>query len=193
MGILLVCACTAVEEETGLNENAQAGTAAGATLGGFTGAAAGGSAAWGAGGMILGALLGGYLGDQAGERADGADDNRQLSGPLKLGPLEICFQHACVDKGDRREHATATYGAFLNEPVGSHTSWQNPATGSHGTTTIIETYTDPKGRPCKKFNQRIVLKGEPATQVVEGTACRQQGGDWEVVDVAPQSGPGIAG
>lgn len=186
VGMFALGSCQRIEEETGLNEEGTAGATAGATLGGFTGAAAAGSAAWGAGGMILGALLGGYLGQQAGESpADDGGGGGQVSGPLKLGPIEICFQNACVDREDRREHAHATYDAFLSEPVGSETSWENPATGSHGTTTITEQYQGPDGNTCKRFSQRMVLEHEPGVQVVDGAACRQADGTWAVVDVTP--------
>lgn len=190
--VLVLAACETVKEETGLNESGQAGATAGATLGGFTGAVAGGSAAWGAGGMILGALLGGYLGQKMGdEPADGGGG--QLSGPLKLGPVEICFQNACVDKEDRRTHAGSTYHAFLNEPVGSETSWRNPATGSHGTTRITADYLQADGTPCKRFTQRITLENEPGVQRVDGAACRQGDGTWHVVDVSPYPDGAAAG
>lgn len=192
-GLLGTVGCEAVKEETGLNEEGQAGATAGATLGGFTGVAAGGSAAWGAGGMILGALLGGYLGQQMGSEPESPSGDGQLSGPLKLGPVEICFQNACIDREDRREHGASTYDAFLNEPVGSETSWENPATGSHGTTRITAEYLRADGSPCKRFTQRIVLKGEDGTQRVDGAACKDGDGTWRVVDVSPQPGGATAG
>lgn len=181
---LVVAGCGTGEADGERGTFDQPGLAPGATIGGFTGAAAGSTAAWGAGGMILGALLGTYLGQRVVEE-DGA--RGQVGGPMRVGPVEICFQNACVPEEDSDRYARSTYDAFLNEPVGSETSWQNPATGSHGTTTITGAYVRPDGVPCKEFTQRVRLNGEQ--REVGGAACQAPDGTWQVVDITPDSRP----
>jgi surface antigen len=167
--------------ESDRNTFEQPGLAPGAAIGGFTGAAAGGTASWGAGGMILGALLGGYLGERVSEEGG---SRGQVGGPIRLGPVEICFQNACVAEEDSYRYSESTYESFLNEPVGSQTSWQNPATGSHGTTTIIREFARADGTKCKEFTQSVVLNARQ--RHVDGTACRAGDGTWNVVDVKPE-------
>ena len=178
---LAVAGCGTSEAEGGRGAFDEPGLAPGATLGGFTGAAAGGTAAWGAGGMILGAMLGTYLGQRVVEE-EGA--RGQVGGPIRLGRVEICFQNACVAEEDSYRYADSTYGAFLNEPVGSQTSWQNPATGSYGTTTITASFVQADGTPCKKFTQRVAFDAEQ--REVDGVACQAPDGTWEVRDVEPE-------
>jgi surface antigen len=166
--------------ESDRNTFERPGLAPGAAIGGFTGTAAGGTAAWGAGGMILGALFGSYLGQRVSE--EGSES--QVGGPIRLGPVEICFQNACVAEEDSYRYSESTYESFLNEPVGSQTSWRNPATGSHGTTTITRAFTRADGAECKAFTQSVVLKAEQRD--VDGVACRANDGTWNVVDVKPE-------
>jgi surface antigen len=177
--ILAVTGCATGENDGSPFE--QPGLAPGAAIGGFTGAAAGGTASWGAGGMILGSLFGSYLGQRVAEEEG---SGRQVGGPIRLGPVEICFQNACVAEEDSYRYAESTYESFLNEPVGSRTSWENPATGSHGTTTITREFTRADGTRCKEFTQRVVLNAEQRD--VDGAACRAGDGTWNVVDVKPE-------
>ena len=167
--------------ENGRSALERPGLAPGAALGGFTGAAAGGTASWGAGGMILGALFGSYLGPRVAEEEG---SKSQIGGPIRLGSIEICFQNACVAEEDSYRYSESTYKSFLNEPVGSRTSWRNPETGSHGTTTITRAFTRADGSQCKAFTQSVVLKSEQRD--VDGAACRADDGTWTVVDVKPE-------
>jgi surface antigen len=178
---LAVAGCGTGEAEGGRERFDQPGLAPGATLGGFTGAAAGGTAAWGAGGMILGALFGTYLG----QRVDEEEGVRsQVGGPIRVGGIEICFQDACVAQEDTYRYAQSTDDAFLNEPVGSETSWRNPATGSHGTTTITGAFVQADGTQCKEFTQRVSFNADQ--REVDGVACQAADGTWEVWDIEPQ-------
>jgi surface antigen len=167
--------------ESGRDTLERPGLAPGAAIGGFTGAAAGGTASWGAGGMILGALLGGYVGERVSEEGGARG---QVGGPIRLGPVEICFQNACVAEEDSYRYSESTYESFLNEPVGSRTSWQNPVTGNHGTTTITREFTRADGARCKEFTQSVVLNAQQRN--VNGAACRAEDGTWNVVDVNPE-------
>lgn len=182
--VAAACAHSAPEGDSESSRSVfdQRGLAPGATLGGFTGAAAGGSAAWGAGGMILGALLGTYLGQRVVDEEGGRS---QVGGPIKVGPVEICFQDACVPEEDSYRYADSTYDAFLNEPVGSQTSWRNPATASHGTTTITGQYVRADGAECKEFSQQVTFNDE--RRQVDGAACKADDGTWKVIDVEPDS------
>ena len=178
---LAVAACGTDEARSDRNRFDEPGLAPGATLGGFTGVAAGGTAAWGAGGMILGAVLGTYLGQRVVEE-EGV--RGQVGGPIRAGPIEICFQSACVPEEDTYRYAESTYGAFLNEPVGSETLWRNPATGSHGTTTITNAFVQADGAQCKEFTQRVSFNADQ--REVDGIACTAPDGTWEVRDINPQ-------
>lgn len=181
---LAVAGCGTGESEREQSRLEQPGVAAGATLGGFTGAAAGGTAGWGAGGMILGALLGNYLGQRVVEE-EGAGG--QVGGPIRVGPVEICFQNACVPEEDSYRYTESTHAAFLNQPVGSETTWRNPATGNHGVTRITGEFQRPDGTRCKTFTQTVVFAAEQRD--VDGTACRTSDGTWDVVDVKPEPRP----
>ena len=181
---LAVAGCGTGEAEREQSRLEQPGVAPGAALGGFTGVAAGGTAGWGAGGMILGALLGNYLGQRVVEE-EGA--RGQVGGPIRVGPVEICFQNACVPEEDSYRYTESTNAAFLNEPVGSETTWRNPATGNHGVTRITGEFQRPDGTLCKTFTQKVVFAAEQRD--VDGTACRAGDGVWNVVDVKPEPRP----
>jgi len=86
---------------------------------------------------------------------------------------------------DRTRHAQASYQAFLSEPVGGETSWSNPATGNHGTTTITGLYRNADGMPCKRFTRNTILNDQ--TYITDGTACQQPDGTWAVGELRPRN------
>lgn len=86
---------------------------------------------------------------------------------------------------DRKRHAQASHRAFLAEPVGGQRSWSNPATGSHGTTTITGRFRNADRVPCKHFTRNTILNGK--TYITDGAACEQLDGTWRIVDLRPRN------
>lgn len=86
---------------------------------------------------------------------------------------------------DRKRHATASYQAFLAEPVGGTQRWSNPATGNHGTTTITGEFRNAEGAPCKRFTRNTIVNNQ--TYITDGTACQQPDGTWAVGELRPRN------
>jgi Surface antigen len=128
-----------------------------ATVGGLGGAAAGGllGAVLGGGakGIASGALLGGLLGGAIGDK---------------------------MDQADRQYASQATYQAFEKEPSGFSSTWRNPDSGNYGEVTPTRTYQAANGTYCREYQQTITVAGK--TERSYGTACRQPGGGWKIID-----------
>ncbi|MDP7342314.1 MAG: RT0821/Lpp0805 family surface protein [Alphaproteobacteria bacterium] len=130
------------------------------TLGGLGGAAVGGLAGAQIGGgsgqlaaTAVGALLGFFIGQEVGKSLDKAD---QL-------------------------YAERTAGQALeSNPSGQSSAWSNPDSGNSGTITPQRTYQKAEGTYCREFQQTISVGGR--TEEAYGTACRQEGGTWRIVN-----------
>ena len=61
--------------------------------------------------------------------------------------------------------------------------WENPRTGTRGTVTPIATAYTQDGQTCRDFLASFVNRGSQAW--VQGEACRQQQGEWEVRSLKP--------
>jgi len=130
------------------------------TLGGLGGAAVGGLAGAQIGGgsgqlaaTAVGALLGFFIGQEVGKSLDKAD---QL-------------------------YAERTAGQALeSSPSGQSSTWSNPDSGNSGTITPTRTSYSDSGQPCREYQQTVTIGGE--IQQAYGTACRQEGGTWRIVN-----------
>jgi hypothetical protein len=61
--------------------------------------------------------------------------------------------------------------------------WENPRTGARGTVTPIAAAYDHNGATCRDFLASYVRAGSEAW--MQGEACRQNGGKWEVKSLRP--------
>jgi len=133
------------------NPNQTVGTLGGAALGGLIGSQFGGSTEWTAAATGIGVLLGAVVGGE-------------------LGGL--------LDERDRREMASAQAQAY-QAPVGQTINWNNPNSGHYGTITPTRDGYTNTGRYCRQFHTTVTIDGrlEDAT----GTACRNDYGEWEII------------
>ena len=102
-----------------------------------------------------------------------------------LGDVGLEVDVDNFNREDRTRHAAASYQAFLSEPVGGKTSWSNPATGNHGTTTITGLFRNAEGMPCKRFTRNTIIDNQ--TYITDGTACQQPDGTWAVGELRPRN------
>ena len=61
--------------------------------------------------------------------------------------------------------------------------WENPGTGTRGTVTPIAAAYTMDGQTCRDFLASFVSRGSQAW--LQGEACRQQQGEWEVRTLKP--------
>ena len=65
--------------------------------------------------------------------------------------------------------------------VGSYDTWHNPASGNHGTFTILDIFTS-KGMPCRKVNSHTVYRkvgANPRNFTLD--VCKLPSGEWKTV------------
>jgi surface antigen len=84
-----------------------------------------------------------------------------------------------MDCADEEKHYSTTQSALESQKVGETSSWANPDTGHKGEVTPTRTYQSAEGAPCREFTQTIYVEGD--YEKVEGKACRNSEGSWEVI------------
>ena len=80
---------------------------------------------------------------------------------------------------DQDKHYSTTQSALETQKVGETSTWSNPDTGHKGEVTPTRTYKSAEGMPCREFTQTIYVEGD--YEQVDGKACRNSEGAWEVV------------
>ena len=124
-------------------------------------------------GTVGGATVGGLIAAAAGASP------AWIAGSVILGALTGGVIGSILDDRDKEMHAQSSYNAIQNKKAGGRTAWNNPDTGSSGTTSINRVYRKADGTRCKDFTQKIQADGK--TESVKGTACQQADGSWKVV------------
>lgn len=128
-------------------------------------------------GGVAGAALGGLLGSQIG------GGKGQLAA-VALGALGGAFLGSelgkSLDKADRAYMERNAQNALEYSPSNQTSAWKNPDSGHSGTFTPVATVSDSSGRPCRTFEQTVVMDGE--TERVTGRACRRADGTWELIN-----------
>lgn len=85
-----------------------------------------------------------------------------------------------LDKRDCAAAQTALAQAASSSTLGQVVSWNEPATGSHGTyTSLTALSTAPSGEQCRMVRQQSQLANHQQTTQDEMT-CRNAEGDWYV-------------
>ena len=76
---------------------------------------------------------------------------------------------------DRQNAFVAAQDSFAS---GRTTRWSNTNTGRYDTVDPTPTYTGPTGQTCRNFSHTMWADGRNGT--VEGKACRQTDGSWQI-------------
>jgi len=124
------------------------------------------------GGTLAGAALGGYLGSQVGE---GQGQLAATAVGVVLGGMLGRAVGQSMDQTDRMQTAQALETGRTSQSY----AWRNPDTGAQYNMTPTRTFRDNGGQDCREFTTKAVLDGRH--QAINGTACRQPDGTWEVV------------
>jgi surface antigen len=127
-------------------------------------------------GTVLGGVAGGVIGSTIGS---GSGRVAAVIAGAALGALAGNQIGASLDDHDRERARHTTQRALEEAPTGEQTSWRNPDTGNHGTTTPTRTYTDERGQPCREYQTTVTVGGRQ--EQAYGTACRDAAGNWRIV------------
>ncbi|HUT48044.1 MAG TPA: RT0821/Lpp0805 family surface protein [Alphaproteobacteria bacterium] len=127
-------------------------------------------------GSIGGAVIGGLIGSRIGS---GAGRGAAIAGGVLVGGLIGNRIGNALDCEDVRRHNETTNGALERQPDHTTSRWENPNTGAHGNTTPTQTYTNDRGRSCRRFTTTVTTKAGQ-TETGNGTACRNAQGGWDI-------------
>ncbi len=136
-----------------MNREEMLGTAAGAALGGFLGFQFGG------GGLLMNSAFA-ALGT-AGGGAAGYYTTRTLMG------------------SDRAAYERTAQKGLSESPDGKVVDWQNPESGNSGIFRPIRSFRLADGRYCRQY--RTTVSFDKTVHSGAGMACRNAGGEWEIV------------
>ena len=128
------------------------------------------------GGTLIGAGLGALAGSQIGSGTG------QLAA-VAIGALAGAFLGSeagkSLDRADRAHIEQTSQSSLERNSTGQTSSWQNPDTQHSGTITPTRTYQLANGQFCRDFEQTIVVDGK--SEKATGRACREQSGEWRIV------------
>src|SRR5262249_20661886 len=103
-----------------------------------------------------------------------------IAGGVILGGLTGGAVGNLLDQRDRQLAGEAQQRALERSPTGTPVAWTNPDTGHTGAVTPVRTYQVADGRYCREYQQVMTIDGQEQRSF--GTACRQPGGSWKVVN-----------
>ena len=122
-------------------------------------------------GTVVGGLLGGVLGSQVG------GGHGQTAATI-IGALAGGLIGGAVGRSMSETDKLKSAQALETTRTGEGAQWRNPDTGHQYTVTPTRTYQSADG-PCRDYRMNGVIDGR--TEVIQGTACRQNGGNWRVI------------
>lgn len=128
-------------------------------------------------GTLGGAAVGGLAGAQIGK---GSGKLAATAIGVLLGAFVGSEVGKSLDKADQAYAAQTTGQALENNKTGQRSGWSNPDSGNSGSVTPQRTYETASGQPCREFQQTVTVGGK--TQTAYGTACRDENGDWRIVN-----------
>lgn len=130
----------------------------------------------GIGGRETGAVVGGVAGGVAGSQfGSGSGKTAATIAGVILGAAVGSYIGDYLTSQDRNQMGRA----FETNRPGQPTQWRNPQTGYQHRVVPQQTYRNQQGRTCRNFNQVIMTGGQRET--VQGTACKNNQGQWEIV------------
>ena len=121
-------------------------------------------------GMVIGGVLGGVLGSQVG-RGDGR------TAAIILGSLAGAAVGGSVGRSMAEVDKMKTAQTLETVRTGVPSSWKNPDSGNQYVVVPTRTVDAPSG-PCRDYTIDAVIGGKK--EKVNGTACRQPDGSWDV-------------
>jgi surface antigen len=101
--------------------------------------------------------------------------DRDLWGLLAFTAITLSIIDNLND-AQQRQHELALYGA-TSVPLGETIYWHEGS--ASGSVTPIQEGTSSAGRYCREFQHEVNIGGK--TEVLYGTACRNDDGSWEIV------------
>ena len=128
-------------------------------------------------GTVVGALTGGALAYGLGQDSS----KKELWTVLGIGLGAMIGQNIGkqLDERDRILMGQTFNHTMEKAPINATGQWQNPDTGHGGSVTPTRTFETETGTPCREFTQTIYVEGD--YEQVDGKACRNSEGSWEVV------------
>lgn len=121
-------------------------------------------------GTLGGSVIGGLLGSQFG------GGSGHLVGAV-AGTIIGGYVGGNIGRQMDREDQRRWREALETTRTGQSTTWRNPDSGNRYSVEPTKTYYE-KGRPCRKFRTIAYVQGRK--QVVEGRACRDARGIWQM-------------
>ena len=118
---------------------------------------------------------------QLGSLFEQSNDDQKVQHTSSIGPVAVSAQAARA-QSDVALRAAASELLARNEPNAS-LPWQNPRTGARGTVTPIAGAYTQAGVTCRDFLASYV-HGD-SEDWLQGEACRQAQGRWEVRSLKP--------
>ncbi len=137
-------------------------------------------------GAIGGTILGIYLGSKVG---NGLGRNLAMTAGGALGGLAGYYLGHKLDARDKEEIAKASSKA-VDAEIGEEITWENPASGHHGSVMPIQEKILSSGHKCRTFHRKIVIDDELENR--QSLACRADNGDWYVLQDDPVDPPPVA-
>ncbi len=124
------------------------------------------------GGAALGGVIGGALGTQVG---GGKGQTAAIVVGTLIGALLGSSIGATMDQVDQMKVSQS----LETKPSGYATNWTNPNTKIGYQVVPTQTFQDNNGQWCRNFETVAIVEGKPET--VQGTACRQSNGYWQLI------------
>lgn len=124
-------------------------------------------------GGVIGGVIGGILGSKIGK---GKGNTAATIAGTIIGASIGGSIGASMDEADQYCTGQAFEYAADNQPV----QWSNPDTRSQYTVTPKKTYTSSSGNYCREYTSTAVVNNREDT--VTGTACRDDQGNWQIIN-----------
>lgn len=83
-----------------------------------------------------------------------------------------------LGKQDAERHARNNLTALDTLGPGQTSSWRDPETGNHGSTTVHRVWQNARGDTCKSYTETVHTRAKTVSE--QGTVCRVPGGGWRV-------------
>ena len=141
----------------------------------------------GCGGMgqneTAGSLIGGAVGAVVGHQfGDGTGQIAATALGAIIGAMVGGHVGESLDADSKGQAKAAAQRALDSAEVGQPIQWHNPSNGggaASGAIEITRLGRDANGRECREFVHMVKVDGREEQEY--GTACRDAGGDWKLV------------